>query len=657
MVIQPDGKILVGGYTYTDTNDVDFVVARYNTDGSLDQTFGVEGAATADFGATRDDGAAIALAPDGKVVVVGSTLDLQTNNNDIAVARFHANGNPDLTFNGTGKLALPIGLGQDYGRGVAVQPDGKIVVVGSAQVPAGNSDFAVVRLTTNGSLDASFNSTGKAVTAVGLADDEANSVAILPDGKIVASGPIFRGANDADFGIVRYTSAGVPDNNFGSFGRQITAIGVAMDVPNGLAVQADGKVLVAGYTTNISSTSGQFALVRYGTNGQPDNTFDNDGIVTTAIGLTISLGTDVTVQPDGKIVAGGAVALGTDVGFASIRYLSTGLLDDSYGVGGKAVSAVSANSYDIGWAVAIDSQGRTVMAGDAQNLFGLARLQGDIAPRRAPFDFDGDGKTDVSVVRPSAAEWWVLKSSNNGNFAVQFGSPTDKIVPADYTGDGKTDVAFFRPATGQWFVLRSEDNSYFAFPFGTNGDIPVPADYDGDGKADPAVFRPSDGHWYIYRTRDGGTTSAPFGTNGDQPVPADYDGDGKADIAIRRPSNGQWWLNRTTAGVIAYAFGTGADKTVQGDYTGDGKADVAVWRPSTGEWFVLRSENTSFFSFPFGTNGDVPAPGDYDGDGKTDATVFRPTGATFFANRSSGGVLTATFGGSGDLPVANTFVR
>ena len=657
MVIQPDGKILVAGYTDTDSTYWDFVVARYNTNGSLDQSFGVEGAATADFGTTQDEGVAVALAPDGKIVVVGSTLEQQTQNYDIAVARFHANGNPDLTFNGTGKLVLPIGLANDWGRGVTVQPDGKIVIVGSTDVPQGNSDVAVVRLTQSGSLDNTFNGTGKAVTAVGLNNDEANSVAILPDGKIVASGVAYNGPSDADFAVVRYTAAGVPDNTFGSFGRQITPIGVAFDIANGLAVQPDGKILLAGYSTNVSGTTAQYAVVRYGTNGQPDSTFDNDGIVTTTIGLTVSVGTDVAVQPDGKIVVGGAVALGSDIGFAAARYLSNGSLDDTYGVGGKAVSAVEANSYDIGWSVAIDGQGRTVMAGDAQKLFGLVRFKGDAITRDTPFDFDGDNKSDVSIFRPSNGEWWVLKSSNGGNFATQFGSGTDRMVPADFTGDGKTDVAFWRPSTGQWFVLRSDDQSFFAFPFGTNGDIPVPADYDGDDKADAAVFRPSNATWFIRRSSDGGTTIQQFGASTDQPVPADYDGDGKADLAIRRPSNGEWWINRSTAGVVAMQFGNGSDKTVVGDYTGDGKADVAFWRPSTGQWFVLRSENQSFFAFPFGTNGDIPSPADYDGDGKTDATVFRPAGATWFVNKTSGGVLTVPFGASGDQPVPNAFVK
>ena len=279
--------------------------------------------------------------------------------------------------------------------------------------------------------------------------------------------------------------------------------------------------------------------------------------------------------------------------------------------------------------------------------------------RKTPFDFDGDGKTDLAIFRPAPAEWWYLKSSNGGNAAFQFGTSSDRIVPADYTGDGKTDVAFFRPSTGQWFILRSEDFSFFAFPFGVGTDVPVPADYDGDGKVDAAVFRPSTLTWFISKST-GGTTITTFGANGDLPVVADYDGDGKADIAIFRPNgaNGaEWWVQRSSNGqVFATQFGVSTDKAVQGDYTGDGKADIAVWRPSNGNWLILRSEDFSFFAFPFGANGDIPTPGDYDGDGKTDAAVFRPSNSTWFVQRSTAGTLIQQFGIAGDQPVPNAFV-
>ncbi len=293
------------------------------------------------------------------------------------------------------------------------------------------------------------------------------------------------------------------------------------------------------------------------------------------------------------------------------------------------------------------------------NATATVTIVNDDAVRNSIADFDGDGKTDISIFRPSVGEWWYLRSSDGGNRAFQFGNSADKITPADFTGDGKTDIAFFRPATGEWYILRSEDFSFYAFPFGTSGDVPVPADYDGDGKADAAVFRESSLTWFISKST-GGTDIIGFGTTGDKPTVGDYDGDGKADIAIYRPigANGaEWWIRRSSNGsVFATQFGTATDKPVQGDYTGDGKADVAFWRPSNGNWFILRSEDFSFFAFPFGTSGDVPVAGDYDGDGKFDAGVFRPTNQTWFIQRSTAGTLIQTFGIAGDIPTPNAFV-
>jgi hypothetical protein len=269
---------------------------------------------------------------------------------------------------------------------------------------------------------------------------------------------------------------------------------------------------------------------------------------------------------------------------------------------------------------------------------------------RARADFDGDGKTDISVFRPSTGVWYALRSSDATVSTYTFGQSGDVITPGDYDADGKTDYAVFRPSTGVWYVQRSTAG-FAGASFGQAGDIPVQDDYDNDGKADYALWRPSTGVFYTLRST-AGFTGYTLGVSSDIPVHGDFDGVGGADFGVFRPSTGYWYVV-TPSGVATTPWGSNGDKPAPADYDGDGKVDLAIYRPSEGNWYVLRS-TTGFNAFAFGISTDLPAPGDYDGDGKSDAGIFR-TG-TWYTLRSTAGIGGASFGSSGDIAVPAGYI-
>jgi hypothetical protein len=273
-------------------------------------------------------------------------------------------------------------------------------------------------------------------------------------------------------------------------------------------------------------------------------------------------------------------------------------------------------------------------------------------------DFDGDGKSDISVFRSSEANWY-LNRSTAGFTVFTFGLAIDTPTPADWDGDGKADAAVFRPVaapgTPDFWILQSGTNTVSTREWGTTGDTAQIGDYDGDNKADASVFRSSSNTWFILNS-GGGTMITNFGAAGDVPVRADYDGDAKTDIAIYRPGAFQWWILKSTGGVTASTFGAAGDKLVPADYDGDNKDDIAIYRPSTGAWWILQSSTNTAIANTFGNSTDTPVPGDYDGDGKDDLAIYRSGSGQWWLNRSTAGVTAITFGISSDTPIPALYI-
>ena len=272
-------------------------------------------------------------------------------------------------------------------------------------------------------------------------------------------------------------------------------------------------------------------------------------------------------------------------------------------------------------------------------------------------DYDGDGRTDVSVYRPSDGYWYTNRSSTGFNALQWGGAVGDTAVPGDYDGDGRADFAIWRPSDSEgvtdFYILNSGGFTVSGYSLGLTGDVPVTGDFDGDGKSDIVVFRPSTGTWYLWESSTQTTRSALFGQSGDIPMAVDNDGDGKANMAVYRPGDGYWYIAKATGvpaqDFDAIPFGLSTDVLVPGDYDGDGKADVAVFRPSNGTWYVLRSTDGGVTYVPFGANGDVPVPGDYDGDGKMDVAVYRD--GVWYINGTTSGFATQAFGLPTDKPI------
>lgn len=578
LLIQTDGKILAIGYK-DDGNLInpknEFMVIRYNADGTPDSSFGGgDGIVTTSFGNQRERALDAVLQPDGKLVVSGTgSLTGAPAGSTFGVARYNTDGSLDTSFDSDGFVVVE-GLIFGLARSILLQPDGKIVLAGDYG-NSGNNDYAFVRLQSNGQLDATFDGDGKLTFSM-TGHDSMHSAALLPDGKVLAMGLSDR------ISLIRLNANGSFDTTFNGDGRLLSEV-EGTHTAGGLAIQPDGKFLISGNILGNNSIP-YLMTARYLNDGTPDPQYGTGG---TRLD-TAAHGDTVVMQKDGKILIGGSVyttQINSNIFFLA-RYLNNGTRESDFDYDRKA--DISVFRPDSGsWYLSRSSSGFSAVQ------FGAT---GD---RITPGDYDGDGKIDIAIFRNGL--WFILKSSDNTIAGGVFGANGDLPVTADYDADGKADLAVFRQ--GVWYITNSNDGSVRIEQFGLAGDKPVTGNFDGDLRSDLAVYR--NGAWYINGS-SAGFSGIQFGLSSDRPVPADYDGDGATDIAVFR--DGAWYILQSHAGFTAFSFGLAGDIPAPADFDGDGQADRTVYR--NGAWYV-QTETGGASVINFGLAGDIPVPSAY----------------------------------------------
>ncbi|MCX4091680.1 delta-60 repeat domain-containing protein [Nocardia sp. alder85J] len=361
VAVQPDGRIVAAGAVHDAVEGDNFAVVRYLPDGTEDPTFGVKGIVSTDFDGKSDVAAAVVVQPDGRIVAVGTSHGTATGDN-IAVARYNSDGTLDPNFGDGGRVSTDLGTQADHGNAAALQPDGKLIVAGSTRDVAGSDDFVLIRYTTDGKPDPGFGSAGVVATDFAGKADTANAVVVQPDGRILAVGTSHGTTTGDNIAVARYNPDGTPDPSFGDGGRVSTDLGTKADHGNAVALQPDGRILVAG-STHDTVQGDNFVLIRYTTDGKLDPGFGKSGVVATDFGGAADVANAVGIESGGKIVVAGTSHGADDSDrIAVARYTRDGTLDNGFGRAGQATTEFGKKA-DQGRAIAVQADGRIVIAG------------------------------------------------------------------------------------------------------------------------------------------------------------------------------------------------------------------------------------------------------------------------------------------------------
>lgn len=682
LAVLANGKILASGYTDT-LGSGDVLLLRYNSDGSLDSSFGTAGVVITDVAASSDeDPGAFTIQSDGKILVHGYTTSGGLYN--LFLFRYNSDGSLDATFGTAGKVVTDIGVGSgDQGYGLAFQTDGKIVVTGRTNAN-GNYDVFVIRYNSDGSLDASFGTGGKVITNVDF-NDEAKDIDLQADGKILVTGTTTTIGGASDILLIRYNDDGSLDPTFGTGGVVSTDVGVASgDSAYKLALQADGKILVEGYTDANASANG--ILLRYNADGSLDASFGTGGkvIIDSGTNANDSL-TALNYQPSGIIkVAGYSYINGLADSFV-VSFNSDGSRDTSFGSSGQVFTDVGASSTDTIYSTVIQPDYKILAAGQTNaggsNNFFVTRHNSD-GTLDSSFGSLGKVVTDVGVLSDDDARALTLQT--DGKILVTGFSNTAgsfNVIVIRYNSDGSLDTSFGTAGKVITDIGANSNDKARDITLQTDGKILVTGTSNASGLYDPFLIRYNSDGSLDAGFGIGGKVTTDVGTNSNNEYAyaLAFQADGKVLVSgsthdgvsynaylIRYNSNGSLDASFGAGGIITTDIGTNSHDYIEAlDLQSDGKIIVTGYTNANGtnDIFLARYNGDGSLDASFGAGGKVITDAgigssDYSkavaiqNDGKilvTGYTNANGTNDAFVIRYNSDGTLDSSFGTGGKV--------
>jgi uncharacterized delta-60 repeat protein len=373
MFITSEGKNVEVGSAATDSN-THYLLVRRNEDGTLDKQFGNNGIALADVDGRDGNASSAVELPDGKYMLVGNSLKKNFSKYNLILMRFNKNGSVDSAFGNNGSMAYSIGddYSNDYPASLMLQPDGKLVAAGYTTY-LGQYVFFAARFLPDGRRDPSFGYRGIKLIPFETSNLFGNNAILQPDGKIIIIGSLQTTNYEFDFAIVRLNSDGSLDKTFGRDGKVITDFGGNNDFAYGIALQRGKKIIVAGYYN--AGNKANAAIIRYNENGSVDKSFGKNGKTAAALPNASINCFSVAVQPDNKIVAGCTAwyLSGTKSDYALFRFNADGAPDINFGNKGQVITSVT-DGFDGINTVRTNAKGKILVAGSSQTKAGISKL-------------------------------------------------------------------------------------------------------------------------------------------------------------------------------------------------------------------------------------------------------------------------------------------